>query len=269
MTLTNASRVHVKAISSVRISSVATIVTVPPQTLHCAASPRITQAFVETHLESTGKKPSASLVSGAFLGVTIIHLFQLDFVRIWSWVISQIIQHIFKTVFLIIVISFLMWFVFLSLLPTPLHLFIWSIHCVEIFWGLKSRNLLQTMLLPLIGFWKIDTIWSVRHVMMCAISVVIVCRLLTVVSFQQIVALMLCGTCRWTLSLSVSKHQCYAHWVLHFSQFHLSISLLGETPLCGVFAYSDRSVCRLSSVIRVVYCGQTVQDRPIVCLEVE
>ena len=33
-------------------------------------------------------------------------------------------------------------------------------------------------------------------------------------------------------------------------------------------AYSDRSVCHLS-VFRVVYCGQTVEDRPIVCIEVE
>ena len=42
---------------------------------------------------------------------------------------------------------------------------------------------------------------------------------------------------------------------------------LGETPLCGDFAYSDRFVC-LSVVCRVVYYGKTVQDRPKVCIEV-
>ena len=43
---------------------------------------------------------------------------------------------------------------------------------------------------------------------------------------------------------------------------------LGESPVCGVFAYSDRSLC-LSYACRVVYCGQTVQDKPIVCIAVE
>ena len=34
--------------------------------------------------------------------------------------------------------------------------------------------------------------------------------------------------------------------------------------------YSDRSVCRLFvDLLRVVYCGQTVQDRPVVSIEVE
>ena len=38
--------------------------------------------------------------------------------------------------------------------------------------------------------------------------------------------------------------------------------------LRDVFAYSDRSACRLS-VGRIVYCGQTEQDGHIVCIEVE
>ena len=47
-----------------------------------------------------------------------------------------------------------------------------------------------------------------------------------------------------------------------------SVFVLGKTPLDGIFAYSDRSVC-LSPACRVVYCGQTVQDRHVVCIEVE
>ena len=46
-----------------------------------------------------------------------------------------------------------------------------------------------------------------------------------------------------------------------------SDQFIGETPMCCVFAYSDRSVCL--SVYRVVYCGQTVHDRLIVYTEVE
>ena len=45
----------------------------------------------------------------------------------------------------------------------------------------------------------------------------------------------------------------------------VSILIFGDS---GVLAYSDRSVC-LPSVSRIVYCGQTVQDRHIVCIEVE
>ena len=64
---------------------------------------------------------------------------------------------------------------------------------------------------------------------------------------------------------------CDADYYFDFALYQASSQqLLGETPLCLAFSPIPiaLSVCR-PSVCRLVCCGQTVQDRHIVCIEVE
>ena len=56
---------------------------------------------------------------------------------------------------------------------------------------------------------------------------------------------------------------------------YLCLVTLGVSPNPSLFAFLGRRCYSIGgllpslSVFRVVYCGQTVQDRPIVCVEVE